>query len=310
MYEKNVPPLQLMIFSAVFYGFCSGSMNFINKYVMTSLDYPFPSVMMLLQLVMLACGLRFLKIMGYINLNSYDYKNAKTVALQSVLYSANTAIALFALNGMNLPMYNALRRCSPFATMILGYFVFGKKPTTLVLTSILVVTCGAFIAAYGDLAFDMAAYVFGSISVFLMACNLTMVQYNGTERLFSTNDLLYINSINCIPIMALVCWMQSDEILQVNYLSDSRLIPALILVVVSGCFLNYSMFLCTTVNSALTTTCVGVIKSVATTIIGMFTFGGVVPTAPFVFGQTLNFLGSCAYAYGKYKLQTKQTLPK
>ena len=92
MYEKNVPPLQLMIFSAVFYGFCSGSMNFINKYVMTSLDYPFPSVMMLLQLVMLACGLRFLKIMGYINLNSYDYKNAKTVALQSVLYSANTAI--------------------------------------------------------------------------------------------------------------------------------------------------------------------------------------------------------------------------
>ena len=47
---------------------------------------------------------------------------------------------------MNLPMYNALRRCSPFATMILSYFVFGKKPTTLVLTSILVVTCGAFIA--------------------------------------------------------------------------------------------------------------------------------------------------------------------
>ena len=92
MYEKNDPSLQLMIFSGTFYGFCSGSMNFINKYVMTSLSYPYPSVMMLLQLIVLACGLRFLKMMGFIDLSNYDYKNAKTIASQSVLYSANTAM--------------------------------------------------------------------------------------------------------------------------------------------------------------------------------------------------------------------------
>ena len=69
---------------------------------------------------------------------------------------------------MNVPMYNALRRCSPFATMILGYFVFGKKPTTLVLTSILVVTCGAFIAGRLVVKIKFRIYVLKCKSNFLI----------------------------------------------------------------------------------------------------------------------------------------------
>ena len=56
--------------------------------------------------------------------------------------------------------------------------------------------------------------------------------------------------------------------MELSVFDDSRFLPTLIMVVLSGCLLNYSMFLCTTVNSALTTTCVGVVKSVVTTIIG------------------------------------------
>ena len=43
---------------------------------------------------------------------------------------------------------------------------------------------------------------------------------------------------------------------------------------VSGCVLTYSQFLCAAVCSALTTSMVGVCKSVLQTFLGFFTFGG------------------------------------
>ena len=71
-------------------------------------------------------------------------------------------------------------------------------------------------------------------------------------------------------------------------------------------FSIYSMFLCTTTNSALTTALVSTAKSAITTVIGMYTFGGVVPTAAFVLGQTLNFAGGCLYSYIKLNQRRKQ----
>lgn len=89
-----------------------------------------------------------------------------------------------------------------------------------------------------------------------------------------------------------------------------------------GCLFTYSMFLCTTCTSALTTSLVGVAKSAITTIAGeydntflnntyniqcplysgMYAFGGVVATKMMICGQTVNLLGAAFYAYEKYLL--------
>ena len=52
-------------------------------------------------------------------------------------------------------------------------------------------------------------------------------------------------------------------------------INCLLLVLILGSILNYSLFLSTSLNSALTTSLVGVFKSVLQTAVGFFTFGGV-----------------------------------
>ena len=54
--------------------------------------------------------------------------------------------ALFALNGMNLPMYSALRRCVPLLSAVLSYLALSKKPTVLVQVSVVFITFGAVIA--------------------------------------------------------------------------------------------------------------------------------------------------------------------
>uniref|UniRef100_H2ZQ07 Sugar phosphate transporter domain-containing protein n=1 Tax=Ciona savignyi TaxID=51511 RepID=H2ZQ07_CIOSA len=141
------PSVLLMLSSAVLYGVCSCSMNFLNKFLLSSWAFNHPASMVLGQiLVIMVLALKLLKLIGKINLVNYDIVTATSCGLLSVLFSANTIMALFALRGMNVPMYNAIRRCIPFASMVLGYMVFVKKPSPLVFISIMIVTAGTGLA--------------------------------------------------------------------------------------------------------------------------------------------------------------------
>ena len=74
----------------------------------------------------------------------------------------------------------------------------------------------------------------------------------------------------------------------------------LILSLVMGIILNFTMFLCTIVNSALTTTIVGVLKGVVSTTFGFFLLGGVQVHALNVSGLVINTAGGVWYSYAKY----------
>ena len=64
-------------------------------------------------------------------------------------------------------------------------------------------------------------------------------------------------------------------VVYVGFFSGPGFYPTFLLLVISANLLTYSQFLCASVCSALTTSLVGVGKSVIQTIIGFFTFGGV-----------------------------------
>ncbi|RVW14272.1 UDP-galactose/UDP-glucose transporter 7 [Vitis vinifera] len=83
----------------------------------------------------------------------------------------------------------------------------------------------------------------------------------------------------------------------------------LILSLVMGIALNYTMFLCTIVNSALTTTIVGVLKGVGSTTLGFVLLGGVKVHALNVTGLVINTAGGVWYSYAKYQ-QKKSKPPK
>ena len=71
--------------------------------------------------------------------------------------------------------------------------------------------------------------------------------------------------------------------------------------VLGGCILTFSQFLCASVCSALTASLVLVGKSVVQTIIGFFTFGGVQFHPLNIIGVILNICGGALYSYVKYR---------
>ena len=174
--------------------------------------------------------------------------------------------------------------------------LYGSQWTRPRVTSYVVLFTG-----YGDLAFDVAAYGYGAVSVAAQALYLTLVQKSGQE--FTATETVHLNSYNNIPLM-LTCSVLFNQLGDaVNHFHFRRpeFLVIFFLVISLGCVLNFLLFLCTTMNSALTTSIVAAFKSNLSTLIGMFTFGGISINVFTLSGIATNMVGGTWYTYIKYR---------
>lgn len=74
--------------------------------------------------------------MGYTRAKGVDIPTCKRLLPVSLFYNANVAFALASLKGVNIPMYIAIKRLTPLAVLIAGFFSGKGKPTTQVCTVI------------------------------------------------------------------------------------------------------------------------------------------------------------------------------
>ncbi|KAL1770301.1 Solute carrier family 35 member D3 [Sigmodon hispidus] len=74
-----------------------------------------------------------------------------------------------------------------------------------------------------------------------------------------------------------------------------------------GCAMNFTTLHCTYINSAVTTSFVGVVKSIATITVGMVAFSDVEPTSLFIAGVVVNTLGSIIYCVAKFVETRRQS---
>lgn len=76
--------------------------------------------------------------LGYTKSKGFSIETAKRLFLVSLFYNANVAFALASLKGVNIPMYIAIKRLTPLAVLVAGFFSGKARPTTQVCTCTLV----------------------------------------------------------------------------------------------------------------------------------------------------------------------------
>ncbi|XP_064641116.1 putative UDP-sugar transporter DDB_G0278631 isoform X2 [Lineus longissimus] len=287
--------------AALLYGACSTSMAFVNKAVLSSLNFHYPFLIMIGQMIFTILLLEVLSLFDKIKLPKYTIERGRSFLFPSLCYALNSALGLYALNSMNIPMYGVLKRCTPLVSLVLGYFMLKKgPPSKLIILSIGFMTTGCIIAGAGDLAFNTMAYLCGATSNVTQALYLVLVQMHCEKK--STVETLQLNSINTLPVLFTLSWISLEPLKAMEYdrFGDPVFIFTFLLVISLGCLLNYSMFLCTSVNSALTTTVVAMLKTVVQTGIGIFAFGGVVLNVLTALGILTNISGGILYTFSKY----------
>ena len=122
------------------------------------------------------------------------------------------------------------------------------------------------------------------------------------ERDISTVETLQLNSVNTLPFLTAYMFVNGEIFQVTNYHTNSpwSFFVIFLLAISLGCLLNYTLFLCTSLTSALTTSVVGGLKAMVQTLFGLFTFGGISHNLPTYIGISMNLWGGVWYIYEKY----------
>lgn len=70
--------------------------------------------------------------MGYTKARELKADTAKRLFPVSLFYNANVGFALASLKGVNIPMYIAIKRLTPLAVLVAGFFTGKGRPTAQV----------------------------------------------------------------------------------------------------------------------------------------------------------------------------------
>ncbi|VDD87120.1 unnamed protein product [Enterobius vermicularis] len=301
-------PLLYRVGSALAFGGCSAMTVFVNKILLT--NYRFPSFLcvavgqMIASLLILFFG-RQLKIISFPPL---DTSIPRKIFPLPLIYFLNLVSGLGGTQKINIPMFTVLRRFSILMTMILEYIVLGVKASYAVKFSVGLMILGSIIAALYDLAFDAYGYTLILINDLCTAANGVYIKKKLDAKDLGKYGLLYYNVLFMI-FPAIVLAIGLGDVNEFIY-SDRMSIGVAIcffLSCICGFLLNYSIVLCTNYNSALTTTCVGPIKNLFVTYVGMFSSGDYIFSITNFVGINVSVMGSILYTYVTFKTKKETT---
>ena len=211
--------------------------------------------------------------------------------LTAVFYSAHSVTSLKALSSMNIPMYVIFKRMVPLVNLLLSFVLFTNNSSSSnsashasrahsrkIILSISIMTLGVVIAGAGDIGFDLAAYFYCGFSVVCQALYFSFIQKCG-ETSKNPFENLFRMATYSFPIL-FVFFLFGDEMSDLvvhrkyPYLSDAHFWMVLFMLIPVGTSLSFAQFWCTINNNAVTTSVVGVLKSVIQTLFGFIFFEG------------------------------------
>eukprot|EP00250_Pteridium_aquilinum_P002306 c12504_g1_i1 orf=163-1170(+) len=300
--------------AALAYMGCAVLLVMFNKAALSSYGFPCANVITLLQILCsnaLLFGLRSWNVINFGNDPRTDVSLKGFVPLRTILKTSPLSIAylfymivgMASIRGVNVPMYTTLRRTTVFFTMIIEYTFLGQKYSRYVVTSVGVIVLGAFVAGSRDLSFNMQGYLVVILSNVTTALYLTTIAHFGKTSGLNSFGLMWCNGMICGPVLAVWTLLSGELGIALHF--PQLQATQFQLVVLASCtlafFLNYTIFLNTTLNSPLTQTICGNLKDLLTVAFGWIWFGGLPFDLVNVLGQLLGFLGSGIYAYCKLK---------
>ncbi|KAI3506128.1 hypothetical protein L1887_28484 [Cichorium endivia] len=301
-------------YAAVSYMSCAVMLVLFNKAALSSYSFPSANVITLFQMICSCSFLYILRRWKIISFNANDTSSVtdnstRFVSLQTLIQTSPLALTYLlymlatmeSVRGVNVPMYTTLRRTTVVFTMFVEFILVGQKYSRSVIGSVGLIVFGAFVAGSRDLSFDAYGYSIVFLSNITTAIYLATISRIGKSSGLNSFGLMWCNGILCGPVLLFWTFVRGDLRMTMDfpYLFAPGFLVVLLLSCMLAFLLNYSIFLNTTLNSAVTQTICGNLKDLFTISLGWMFFGGLPFDLLNVIGQLLGFIGSGLYAYFK-----------
>ena len=306
--EVDTPPASptqaKKIGTALFYAVSSLGVIFANKIVLSTYKFPSVQTLAFFQFTSTTLALKIASMLGYVNLLPISWKGIKSILPLSTCYLLNILTGLSATQNLSLPMMVLLRRASILMTMLLEKVMLNSQPSKTVQISVGLMLAGALVAALGDLSFNMVGYIVIFFNDLFTALNGVIMKRTAEEYRKSKMTVLFLNSLLSAIGVSIIILFVPGEVKRVQNFelwSNSGFVFYLIFASLMGSVLNLAIFLCTSTNSALTTTVVGCLKNVLTSYLGMFIGGDYIFSWLSFLGINISIAGSLIYAQATFR---------
>ncbi|XP_028997730.1 solute carrier family 35 member D3 [Betta splendens] len=293
---------------AVAHGVFSGSLNILLKFLITNYHFGFLTLIQFMTSSTAALTLEVLRRLGKVDIPPFSVQLSKEFASVCILSTLQSTLTLWSLRGLSLPMYVVFKRCLPLFTLSIGVCVLRNGlPSVGVVVAVLITTGGAALAGAGDLTGDPFGYVTGVLAVIIHASYLVLIQKTSLDSEYGPLTAQYAIAIMASPVLLVCSVISMDAVNMWSYdgWRDPHISVIFTFCIFIGCAMNFTTLHCTYINSAVTTSFVGVVKSIATITVGMLAFSDVAPTQLFIGGVVVNTVGSITYCVVKY-FETKK----
>jgi len=286
------------------YAFISVAITFFNKAVLAAYNFTWPNVMTLLQMLISLGCLEGLRGVGVIHFPPGTWRGHKLVAPLSLAFVGMVVTGLASLQFLNIPMFNTLRRASTVLTMLGEWTLLGRSSSVRVQASVWLMLASALLSGVSDMDFSLIGYGLVLLNCLFTAAYLLLIQKLDVSHTgLNTFALMWYNNVQSLPLVLALCAFGGDFVGVRSYprLTDTGFLVCFFLQGALAFALNYSIFLCTSVNSALATSVTGNVKNIVTTAVGYFAFGDVTYNRWNVAGLVLGTLASVGYSVIKYE---------
>ncbi|EGC37582.1 hypothetical protein DICPUDRAFT_149816 [Dictyostelium purpureum] len=288
-------------FVAFAYGVTSVSITFFNKAVLNYYNFNYSNSLTLGQMIFSLFFLVIMKQFGYISYPDLNIDLCKKLLSLSLLFILMVVSGLAALAKTNVPLFSALRRLSTLIVIAGERALLGKVTPANETQSVVIMVLGALIAGWGDVTFDVVGSIYILFNCFVTAGYLIFIAKKTKETQLNTFGLMFYCNILSMPATILLTYVTEWEgISSYEGYSDLGFQFCFLMSSVQAFLLNYFIFLCSTLNSPLTTSITGQIKSILQTILGLFMFGDVIITPLLSIGLIASTIASFWYTYIKY----------
>ncbi|VDO25717.1 unnamed protein product [Onchocerca flexuosa] len=301
--------LLIRIGTAVIYAACSILVVFINKILLTNFGFPSFLIVGLGQMAATIIVLRFASLFDIVSIPPFDSSVPFKIFPLPIFYVLNLISGLGGTQRINLPMFTVLRRFSILMTMVLEYVILGVKASYAVKISVALMILGSVIAAVFDLTFDVWGYSMILTNDICTAANSVYMKQKLNAKKLGKYGLLYYNAVFMIFPLIILVWINEEFGKVLQYINAGNMtvwvVACLLFSFVCGFLLNCSIVLCTHHNSALTTSCVGPIKNLLVTYVGMFSSSDYFFGWNNFIGINISIVGSLLYTYVIFRTKRK-----